>query len=152
MSFWKTGFCRRAGHCMPVSGFLSNLKDNWISLLLSALEMKKEDFFFSPMAKTRFRKLGKRRPESSEGLHWWFSMFVCWLQLPTHSASSAPNQMCFPGLSYLQKHQHASTTSLKFSAQCWKSGLLRTYLSTTPAAFLAPIPLYPDGKCTRGCK
>jgi len=34
---------------------------------LSVLEIKKEGFF-SPVVKTRLRKLGKRRPESSEGL------------------------------------------------------------------------------------
>lgn len=151
MSFWKTGFCRRAGNCMPVSGFLSNLKDNWISLLLSALEMKKEDFFFLPWQRQDSGNWERGGQRAAKVCIDGFPCLCAGCSFP-HSASSALNRMCFPGLSYLKKHQHASTTSLKFSEQCWKSGLFRTHLSTIPAAFLAPIPLYPDGKSTKGCK
>lgn len=50
---------------------LSNLKDNWIPLLLLSWRgRRKIFFFFSPIENKRFRKLWKRRPESSEDLLW----------------------------------------------------------------------------------
>lgn len=52
--------------------------------------------FFAPMAKTRLRKLGKRRPERGEVCRDGFT-FACWLQLPTHAASSAPTNCTFLG-------------------------------------------------------
>lgn len=91
MFFWKTGFCRRAGHCIPVSGFLSNPKDNWISLLLSVSEVKKEGFGFFSHGKDNTQEIKKEEVREQ-----WRSALmvshVCLLAAASHTPSILSTQ------------------------------------------------------------